>query len=113
MLRLLPATAAAVSASSLVPLVHEEVLIPKSFKILVDDRYTGTVNGIRLPEGAIMVDDTNPDEQIIHIMLSNKQLLQLAEEERRHLEVVENIYAFMESPRTYLAWGEFANLEQL
>lgn len=41
------------------------------------------------------------------------QLLKLAEEERRHLEVVENIYAFVESPRTFLAWGEFANLGQL
>jgi rubrerythrin len=41
------------------------------------------------------------------------QLRRLAEEERRHLSVVENIYAFMESPRTYLAWGEFANLDQM
>jgi rubrerythrin len=41
------------------------------------------------------------------------QLLRLAEEERRHLSVVENIYAFLESPRTFLAWGEFANLDQL
>lgn len=37
----------------------------------------------------------------------------LLAEERRHLSVVENIYAFMESPRTYLAWGEFANLQEL
>lgn len=79
-----------------VPLVHEEVLIPKSFKILVDDRYTGTVNGIRLPEGAIMVDDTNPDEQIIHIMLSNKQLVQLAE----HLQAMgtSNVAEFVLAP---------------
>jgi rubrerythrin len=41
------------------------------------------------------------------------QLLRLAEEERRHLNMVENIYAFMEFPRTYLAWGEFANLQEL
>lgn len=41
------------------------------------------------------------------------QLQRLAEEERRHLSVVENIYAFMESPRTFLAWGEFSNLNEL
>ena len=37
-------------------------------------------------------------------------LLMLAAEERRHLNIVENIYEFVEAPRTYLAWGEFSNL---
>jgi len=39
-------------------------------------------------------------------------LMQLAEQEKRHLSIVENIYAFVESPRTYLAWGEFSNLKE-
>ena len=37
-------------------------------------------------------------------------LLKLADEERKHLSIVENIYAFVESPKTYLAWVEFSNL---
>jgi rubrerythrin len=40
-------------------------------------------------------------------------LLMLAEEERRHLETVENIYAFVEEPETYLEWGEFSNRKEL
>ena len=36
----------------------------------------------------------------------------LAEEERHHLQVIENIYDFVETPRTYLAWGEFSNLRE-
>ena len=40
-------------------------------------------------------------------------LLLLAEEERRHLSKVENIYAFVEAPRNYLVWGEFGNREEL
>jgi rubrerythrin len=40
-------------------------------------------------------------------------LLLLAEEERKHLDVVENIYSFAEAPRTYLAWQEFGNLQEL
>lgn len=40
-------------------------------------------------------------------------LLMLAEEERRHLNVVENIYDFVEAPKSYLAWGEFSNLHDL
>ena len=39
-------------------------------------------------------------------------LRSLADEERHHLEVVENIYDFVESPQTYLAWGEFSNLRE-
>jgi rubrerythrin len=39
-------------------------------------------------------------------------LLKIAEEERRHLSIVENIYSFVESPRSYLASGEFSNLQE-
>jgi rubrerythrin len=42
-----------------------------------------------------------------------RRLLNLiAEEEKRHLSIVENIYAFMEEPKSYLAWGEFSNLRE-
>lgn len=37
----------------------------------------------------------------------------LAEIEQGHLSVVENIYSFVEDPRTYLEWGEFSNLKSL
>jgi rubrerythrin len=37
----------------------------------------------------------------------------LAAEERRHLNMVENIYDFVEAPRSFLAWGEFSNLREL
>lgn len=44
---------------------------------------------------------------------ARRGLLMLAEEERRHLSVMENIYAFVEAPRTFLAWGEFGNRQDL
>jgi len=44
---------------------------------------------------------------------TRKSLLMLADEERHHLATVENIYAFVEEPRSYLAWGEFSNLKEL
>jgi rubrerythrin len=34
----------------------------------------------------------------------------LADKEREHLTMLENIYFFVEEPRTYLEWGEFSNL---
>jgi rubrerythrin len=41
-----------------------------------------------------------------------KILLMLADEERKHLEIMENIYDFVESPKDFLAWGEFSNLKE-
>ncbi|HET6421167.1 MAG TPA: ferritin family protein [Geobacteraceae bacterium] len=40
-------------------------------------------------------------------------LLRIAEEERHHLKIMEHIYDFVESPRNFLAWGEFSNLRDL
>jgi rubrerythrin len=37
----------------------------------------------------------------------------LADVERSHLTTVENIYAFVEDPRTFLEWGEFGNIKPL
>ena len=37
----------------------------------------------------------------------------LANKEREHLTMLENIYFFVEEPRTYLEWGEFSNLKGL
>ena len=37
---------------------------------------------------------------------------ELAAEERRHLQQIAHIYDFVEGPKTFLAWGEFANLRE-
>lgn len=43
-----------------------------------------------------------------------KRICQLqAAREREHLTMLENIYFFVEEPRTYLEWGEFSNLKSL
>lgn len=39
-------------------------------------------------------------------------LLMIADEERRHLSIVENIYSYIQSPKNFLAWGEFSNLKE-
>lgn len=36
-----------------------------------------------------------------------------ADREREHLQMVENIYSFVEDPRTFLEWGEFSNMRAL
>lgn len=44
---------------------------------------------------------------------ARRSLKMLAAAERRHLENIENIYSFVETPRTYLEWSEFSNLREL
>lgn len=42
-----------------------------------------------------------------------RELLQkIAEEEKHHYNIVENIHDFVAAPETYLAWGEFSNLRE-
>lgn len=43
---------------------------------------------------------------------TRKVLLMIADEERKHLNIVMNIYSFVESPKNFLAWGEFSNLKE-
>jgi rubrerythrin len=43
---------------------------------------------------------------------TRKILKMIADEERKHLSIVENIYSFVESPKNFLAWGEFSNLKE-
>lgn len=42
---------------------------------------------------------------------TRKILLMIAEDERKHLSIVKNIYSFVESPKTFLASAEFSNLK--
>lgn len=42
-----------------------------------------------------------------------KCLLMLAEDEKKHLDIMENVYDFFEAPKYFLAWGEFSNLKGL
>jgi len=39
-------------------------------------------------------------------------LLRIAEEEKEHFNIVENIYDFVLKPKYFLAWGEFSNLKE-
>jgi rubrerythrin len=40
-------------------------------------------------------------------------LLRIAEEEKRHYTIMDNLYDFTLAPQNFLAWGEFSNLKEL
>ena len=39
-------------------------------------------------------------------------LLKIANEEKKHFNIMENLYDFVLAPQNYLAWGEFSNLKE-
>ncbi len=87
--------------------VHELVdhLIPAD---VLESDYDGYRHAIKAEEASIKLYEELAEQEPNRA--AAQLLLQLAEEERNHLELMENIYDFVESPHTYLAWGEFSNL---
>ena len=40
-------------------------------------------------------------------------LLRIANEEKKHYNILDNLYDFALAPQNFLAWGEFSNLKEL
>lgn len=39
-------------------------------------------------------------------------LLRIANEEKKHFNIMDNLYDYILAPQNYLAWGEFSNLKE-
>ena len=61
-----------------VSVVHQELKIPKSFGDFLVTKYDAHVNGIKLPDNAITIDDYSSDDRIIHLILYKQELSDLA-----------------------------------
>ena len=57
--------------------IHEEVLIPKSFGDLLVSKFDVTLNGINLPESAINIDDFTGGQRIVHAVVSQSELQEI------------------------------------
>lgn len=57
--------------------LHEEVLIPKTFGSLQVSEYTASVNGLVLSNQTITIDDFSRDNRIVHLLLYRAELLRL------------------------------------
>lgn len=99
------------------------------------ERARGLENGFRrlLDSHDIIHELKNDHDAFFHILKAEEETIQLlegmakaetkentrtlleriAEDEKAHLSNIENIYEFIEAPRTYLEWGEFPNLHPL
>jgi rubrerythrin len=77
---------------------------------ILQSDYDGYRHAIKSEEMSIKLYEELADQEPNNA--AAELLRRMAEEERHHLEVMENIYDFVESPDTYLAWGEFSNLRE-
>jgi len=56
-------------------IIHEEILIPRSFGDLLVSSFNVSLNDIQLPESAINIDDFSAEERIVHVIV-NQDVLQ-------------------------------------
>ena len=64
-----------------VSVVHQELKIPKSFGDFIVTKYDAFINGIKLPDKSISIDDYSSDERIVHLILYKEELATIAKQQ--------------------------------
>ena len=94
-----------------------------------------TINGFRklLNKGNVLSMLKNDQDAFWHVVTTEEEIIRVLEgiasgepqakmrrvldrivsDEKEHLSKIENIYDFIETPQSYLEWGEFSNLHPL
>lgn len=79
-----------------VPLVHEEVQIPRDFAELMSNSYIGTVNGVELSNSEVITDDYSYENiRTVHFVVGQDRLISIAQKQNP----VQNTAVFMLMPR--------------
>lgn len=61
-------------------------------------------DSVRFYEDAAKKEDTPETVQL---------LIRIANEEKKHFNILDNLYDYVLAPQNFLAWGEFSNLKEL
>jgi len=59
--------------------VHEELVIPKSFGDLLVSGFTMYINGVKISEDVVNIDDFFSDERVVHFIIYQRELLNVFE----------------------------------
>jgi hypothetical protein len=65
-----------------VSVVHQEIKIPKSFSDFIVTKYDAHVNGVKLNDKSISIDDYSSDERIVHLILYKQDLANVAKQQQ-------------------------------
>ena len=57
--------------------IHEEVLIPKTFGDLLVTKYIATLNDLDLPDSMVNIDDFSANDRLVHIVVSQQELQEI------------------------------------
>ncbi|TLX84397.1 MAG: hypothetical protein E6L01_07615 [Thaumarchaeota archaeon] len=77
--------------------VHEEIYIPKPSALTVNVGYSGTVNTMNVSKD-IVLDNTNPNIDVVHVMLPKNTLLQLADQMNENKSEYSRLMTFVLQP---------------
>lgn len=90
--------------------VFAELLEKKADVTMMQDNLEGYRYAMKLEaDGARFYEDAARREGDAETRML---LLRIAKEERRHFNIVENVYRYVNAPNEYLAWVEFSNLDE-
>ena len=89
------------------------------FELLLTDKNAGTVLKKSL-DGYQHARKIEADSVKLYEDMAGKEdnpeivqlLLRVANEEKKHFNILDNLCDFVESPQSFLAWGEFSNLKE-
>jgi len=58
--------------------MHQEIIIPKTFGDLMVESFSVNVNGFQVPDGVITIDDFSAENRVVHIVLNQNDILELS-----------------------------------
>src|ERR687886_3008651 len=77
--------------------VHEEISVPKANAFTLKGSFIGKVNGIDISKN-VMVDNSNPQKDVIHIMIPKNNLIQLADQVNKNGQAFTGLMRFTLQP---------------
>jgi hypothetical protein len=77
--------------------VHEEVTVPKANAFTAKGSFIGKVNGVDISKD-VMVDNTNPEKDVIHVMIPKNSLIQLADQVNKNGQASTGLMKFTLQP---------------
>ena len=58
--------------------MHQEIIIPKTFGDLMVESFSAKVNGFQVPDSVITIDDFSAENRVAHIILNQNDILELS-----------------------------------
>ena len=89
--------------------VHEEIYVPKPNAFTDKSGFSGSVNGVNISKN-IVLDNSNPNTDVIHIMLTKNDLLSLADQINKNGEATSGIMSFTVEPGTGSSMGSMGSM---